>query len=191
MKALSKINEENYQAIVLYCSGTDNVELSDTQKRILDRWREAHHILRKHPRKSVAAKMLQSLYPELSTQQAWLDVESAMRLWNLTEKQDREFLDIWYVNALLKEIENPASPPAVRAKNLQTLGAWLKNLPPVSIDPRLAEKNQVNIVFNVDNRSVNFTEAELLRLKLKDRERLLSSIPSNLDEAQAAEILES
>jgi len=190
-KALAAINEEAYQAITLYYSGVEDVSLSDKQKEILERWRTAHSLLRKYPRPYIAAKMMRSRYPDLSIQQARLDVQYAARLWNVTEKADREFIENWFVDALLKEISNPGASEAVKAKNLQTLGSWLKNLPPVVIDPRLAERNQVNIVFNVDNREVNFTEAELLRLKLPDRERLLSSIPSSIDEAQAAEILES
>lgn len=190
-KSLAQTNEENYQAIALYYSGTTDVELRDDQKAVLDRWRTAHAILRKYPRPYVAAKMLQSRYPEISLAQARVDVQSAARLWNVAEKVDRDFIEGWFVDTLLKEISNPGASEAVRAKNLQTLCAWLKAQPPVEIDPHLMERNQVNIIFQTDNRQVIYSEADILHLKPADREKLLTSMPHNLTEEQAAEILNS
>ena len=190
-KSLAQTNDENYQAITLYYSGTTDVELRDDQKAILERWRTAHAILRKYPRPYVAAKMLQSRYPEISLAQARVDIQSATRLWNVSEKVDRDFIESWFVDTLLKEISNPGASEAVKARNLQTLGAWLKAQPPVEIDPHLVERNQINIVFNTDNRQIVYSEADIMRLKPADRERLLGSMPNSLTEAQAAEILNS
>lgn len=190
-KSLAQTNDENYQAIALYYSGTTDVELREDQKAILERWRTAHAILRKYPRPYVAAKMLQSRYPEISLAQARVDIQSATRLWNVSEKVDRDFIESWFVDTLLKEISNPGASEAVKARNLQTLGAWLKAQPPVEIDPHLVERNQINIVFNTDNRQIVYSEADIMRLKPADRERLLSSMPNSLTEAQAAEILNS
>lgn len=190
-KSLAQTNDENYQAIALYYSGTTDVELRDDQKAILDRWRTAHAILRKYPRPYVAAKMLQSRYPEISLAQARVDIQSATRLWNVSEKVDRDFIESWFVDTLLKEISNPGASEAVKARNLQTLGAWLKAQPPVEIDPHMVERNQINIVFNTDNRQIVYSEADIMRLKPADRERLLGSMPNSLTEAQAAEILNS
>lgn len=190
-KSLAQTNDENYQAIALYYSGTTDVELRDDQKAILERWRTAHAILRKYPRPYVAAKMLQSRYPEISLAQARVDIQSATRLWNVSEKVDRDFIESWFVDTLLKEISNPGASEAVKARNLQTLGAWLKAQPPVEIDPHLVERNQINIVFNTDNRQIVYSEADIMRLKPADRERLLGSMPNSLTEAQAAEILNS
>lgn len=190
-KSLAQTNDENYQAIALYYSGMTDVELRDDQKAILERWRTAHAILRKYPRPYVAAKMLQSRYPEISLAQARVDVQSATRLWNVSEKVDRDFIEGWFVDTLLKEISNPGASEAVKARNMQTLGAWLKAQPPVEIDPHLVERNQINIVFNTDNRRIVYSEADIMRLKPADRERLLGSMPNSLTEAQAAEILNS
>lgn len=190
-KSLAQTNDENYQAIALYYSGTTDVELREDQKAILERWRTAHAILRKYPRPYVAAKMLQSRYPDISLAQARVDIQSATRLWNVSEKVDRDFIESWFVDTLLKEISNPGASEAVKARNLQTLGAWLKAQPPVEIDPHLVERNQINIVFNTDNRQIVYSEADIMRLKPADRERLLGSMPNSLTEAQAAEILNS
>ncbi|MCR5709661.1 MAG: hypothetical protein K6G79_04180 [Bacteroidales bacterium] len=190
-KSLAQTNDENYQAIALYYSGTTDVELREDQKAILERWRTAHAILRKYPRPYVAAKMLQSRYPEISLAQARVDIQSATRLWNVSEKVDRDFIESWFVDTLLKEISNQGASEAVKARNLQTLGAWLKAQPPVEIDPHLVERNQINIVFNTDNRQIVYSEADIMRLKPADRERLLGSMPNSLTEAQAAEILNS
>ena len=61
----------------------------------------------------------------------------------------------------------------------------------MEIDPHLVERNQINIVFNTDNRQIVYSEADIMRLKPADRERLLGSMPNSLTEAQAAEILNS
>lgn len=190
-RSLAQENEDNYQAIALYYSGVTDVELRDDQKAVLDRWRTAHAILRKCPRAYQAAKMLRSRYPDISLAQARVDVQSAARLWNVSEKVDRDFLESWFVDTLLKEISNPGASEAIRAKNLQTLGTWLKSQPPVTIDPHLMERNQVNIIFQTDNRQIVYSEEDILHLKPSDREKLLTSMPHNLTEAQAAEILNS
>lgn len=109
----------------------------------------------------------------------------------MSEKVDRDFLESWFVDTLLREISNPGASEAIRAKNLQTLGTWLKSQPPVNIDPHLMERNQVNIIFQTDNRQIVYSEEDILHLKPADREKLLASMPHNLTEAQAAEILNS
>lgn len=190
-KSLAQENEENYQAIALYYSGATDVELRDDQKAVLERWRTAHAILRKYPRPYVAAKILKSRYPEISLAQARIDIQSTAKLWNVTEKVDRDFLENWFVDTLMKEISNPGASEAVKAKNLQTLGAWFRSKPPVTIDPHLMERNQVNIIFQTDNRQIVYSEADILNLDPANREKLLTSIPHNLTEAQAAEIINS
>jgi len=190
-KSLKETNDETYNAIALHYSGVETTELSDFQKQTLERWRVAHALLRNYPRAHVAARMLQSRFPEISLAQARVDVQSAARLWNAYDKMDREFLENWFVDRLLKEISDPSANEGVRSRNLQTLGSWLKNLPPVTVDPRLLEKNRVNIVFNMDNRQITLTEAEIMKLRPQDRERLIQSVPNTLDESQAADILSS
>ncbi|MDL2297251.1 hypothetical protein LJC37_04770, partial [Bacteroidales bacterium OttesenSCG-928-E04] len=67
---MEQLRESDFEAISLYYSTGESEALTDKQKEILDRLRTAHAILRKYPRKSVAALKLQARYPNISKEQA-------------------------------------------------------------------------------------------------------------------------
>jgi hypothetical protein len=189
--ALAKIQEENFQAIALHYSGAGNTALSEAQKAILDRWRTAHALLHKYPRKQVCINMLRARYEGLSAEQARLDVEAAARLWNMYNKIDREFLEQWFIDRLLKELSDKTCPPAAIAQNLKTLKDYIVSAPPTTVDPRLVEQNNVSITFNIAGNNISFKEAELEKMSEKTRQKLLGAIPHEIGEEQAAEILNS
>lgn len=190
-KSLATIQEENYEAIALYYSGRTDVNLSDAQKKILDRWRTAHTLLQQYPRKQICINMLVAKYPELSHEQARLDVEAAAKLWNMYNKTDREWLEQWFIDRLLKELSDKTCPPAIVAQNLKTLKDYIISAPPTTTDPRLVEKNNVNITFTINNHNISFKESELEKMSDNMRQRLLGAIPHEIGEEQAAEILNS
>lgn len=184
--------EKNYDAIVLHYTGADSsIVLNEEQQRMLDRWRTAHAILRKYPRKHIAAKMLQSRYPGLSIQHALVDVNQAARLWNITDKVDRDFIEGWFIDKILAEITRKDSTPQAIAQNLKTLKDYILAMPQVQADPRLMEKNDIKVVFNVGSQNVQFSEEELTKMPTQLRERILSSMNSTIGEEQAAQIIES
>lgn len=189
--SIERVREEDFEAISQYYTTGQSEALTERQQHILERLRTAHAILRKYPRKSVAALKLRARFPEISREQAFCDLRNACRLWNKYDPVDRDFLEGWFLDWLMKEIANPATSDAARAKNLATLQKYLSQLPPQKIDPKLMEANQIFVQFNINNRHVSIPENVLLKLPLDVRRQLLGSLDDEITEADACQILES
>lgn len=189
--SIERVREEDFEAISQYYTTGQSEALTERQQHILERLRTAHAILRKYPRKSVAALKLRARFPDISREQAFCDLRNACRLWNKYDPVDRDFLEGWFLDWLMKEIANPATSDAARAKNLATLQKYLSQLPPQKIDPKLMETNQIFVQFNINNRHVSIPENVLLKLPLDVRRQLLGSLDDEITEEDACQILES
>ena len=189
--SIERVREEDFEAISQYYTTGQSEALTERQQHILERLRTAHAILRKYPRKSVAALKLRARFPNISREQAFCDLRNACRLWNKYDPVDRDFLEGWFLDWLMKEIANPATSDAARAKNLATLQKYLSQLPPQKIDPKLMEANQIFVQFNINNRHVSIPENVLLKLPLDVRRQLLGSLDDEITEEDACQILES
>ncbi|MDL2313202.1 hypothetical protein LJC68_10050, partial [Bacteroidales bacterium OttesenSCG-928-B11] len=141
--------------------------------------------------KSVAALKLQARYPHISKEQAYADIRNASRLWNKHETVDRDFLEGWFLDWLMQEIANPATSDTARAKNIATLQKYLAQLPPVKIDPKLMESNQIFIQFNFKDTKFSMPENLLQRLPADIRTQLMGNLRNEIDEDTAFEILNS
>ena len=189
--SIERVREEDFEAISQYYTTGQSEALTERQQHILERLRTAHAILRKYPRKSGAALKLLARFPDISREQAFCDLRNACRLWNKYDPVDRDFLEGWFLDWLMKEIANPATSDAARAKNLATLQKYLSQLPPQKIDPKLMEANQIFVQFNINNRHVSIPENVLLKLPLDVRRQLLGSLDDEITEEDACQILES
>ena len=147
--------------------------------------------MRKYPRKSVAALKLQARFPEISREQAYCDIRNACRLWNKYDPVDRDFLEGWFIDWLMREIADPATSDGARAKNLATLQKYLSQLPPQKIDPKLMEANQIFVQVNINNRQVSIPETVLMKLPADIRRQLLGSLDDEITEETACEIINS
>jgi len=189
--SIERIEENDFEAISIYYNTGESKQLTPGQEKILDRMRTAHAILAKYPRKRVAMRKLRLRYPEISERQAMRDISFAMQLWNKYNPIDRDFLEQYFLDKLLAEISDPTAPAVVTSKNLATLEKYLANLPPEKIDPKLMEKNNIYIQFNVNNQKINIPEAVLKSLPADIRNQFVGSINNEITEDTAAEIMKS
>ena len=190
-RSIEQVREDDFSAISEYYSTGESAALTEKQQAILERLRTAHAILRKYPRKSVAVLKLQARYPDVSREQAFVDIRNACRLWNKYDPVDRDFLEGWFLDWLMKEIANPASSDTARAKNMSTLQKYLAQLPPVKIDPKLMESNQIFIQFNVNGKQITFSEELITKLPMELRRQLMDGANGEICEDTACEILNS
>lgn len=190
-KSIERIEQEDFEAISKYYDSGDSELLSEKQVDILDRMRTAHALLSKYPRKRVAMRKLRLRYPEISERQAMRDISFAMQLWNKYNPIDRDFLEQYFLDKLLAEISDPSAPAVVTSKNLATLEKYLSNLPPEKMNPKLMEKNNIYIQFNVNNQKINVPEAVLKNLPADIRNQFLGSINNEITEDIAAQIMKS
>jgi len=190
-RSIDTLREDDFAAISQYYSTGESAALSEKQQEILERLRTAHAILRKYPRKSVAVLKLQARFPGLSREQAFVDVRNACRLWNKYDPIDREFLEGWFLDWLMKEIANPAVSDTAKAKNLSTLQKYLALHPPVQIDPRLMESNQIFIQFNVNGKQIALSEDLIAKLPAELRRQFMDGMNGEICEDTAFEIINS
>ena len=189
--SIEQKREDDFQAITEYFTTGTSTALTEQQQRILERMRTAHSILRRYPRKSVAVLKLQARFPEISKEQAYCDIRNACRLWNKYDPVDRDFLEGWFLDWLMREIADPATSDGARAKNLATLQKFLSQLPPQKIDPKLMEANQIFVQFNINNKQVSIPESVLMKLPADIRRQLLGSLDDEITEETAYEIINS
>ena len=189
--SIEQKREDDFQAITEYFTTGTSTALTEQQQRILERLRTAHAVMRKYPRKSVAALKLQACFPEISREQAYCDIRNACRLWNKYDPVDRDFLEGWFIDWLMREIADPATSDGARAKNLATLQKYLSQLPPQKIDPKLMEANQIFVQFNINNKQVSIPETVLMKLPADIRRQLLGSLDDEITEETAYEIINS
>ena len=97
--SIEQIRENDFEAISEYYTTGNSSTLTEQQQRILERLRTAHAVMRKYPRKSVAALKLQARFPEISREQAYCDIRNACRLWNKYDPVDRDFLEGWFLDS--------------------------------------------------------------------------------------------
>jgi hypothetical protein len=189
--SIEKIRESDFEAICEYYTTGGSASLTERQQRVLERLRTAHAVMRKYPRKSVAALKLQARFPEISREQAYCDIRNACRLWNKYDPVDRDFLEGWFLDWLMREIADPATSDNARAKDLATLQKFLSQLPPQKIDPKLMESNQIYVQFNINNRNVAIPESVLMKLPADIRRQLLGSLDDEITEEAASQIINS
>ena len=189
--SIEKIRESDFEAICEYYTTGGSASLTERQQRVLERLRTAHAVMRKYPRKSVAALKLQARFPEISREQAYCDIRNACRLWNKYDPVDRDFLEGWFLDWLMREIADPATSDNARAKDLATLQKFLSQLPPQKIDPKLMESNQIYVQFNINNRNVAIPESVLMKLPTDIRRQLLGSLDDEITEEAASQIINS
>lgn len=187
-KSIMQIASDNYDQIIQYCLSNKEAELNDQQRLIVDRWRTAYDILRNTPVKYNAIKKLRLLYP-ISENQAAADVECAMKMWSFNNKYHKDFLDAFFINGLLKGIQEFKDEMAI-AKMYANLQKYLKDMPANELDPRHMEKNNVYIQFNINNSQlINIPQNELNKLPQDKLQELFEGIPHEIKEAEAIEIM--
>ena len=113
--SIEQIRENDFEAISEYYTTGSSTALTEQQQRILERLRTAHAVMRKYPRKSVAALKLQARFPEISREQAYCDIRNACRLWNKYDPVDRDFLEGWTPSEIARHL-NAAGVPGVHGK---------------------------------------------------------------------------
>jgi hypothetical protein len=182
---------DDFSAISQYYTSGKSDELPDYQKEILDRWRSANKILMKFPKKSIAARRLQALYPNITIRQAQIDIDNACKFWNLVDPADKGFLQRWLIDFLSNKMGSNSIPEAIKAKYAATFEKLVSSIEEAKLDPKLMEKNNIYIQLNVNNNNINLTEKEIQALPRNIRAKILTLGSGEINEDEAIEIMNS
>ena len=181
--------ESDFESISLAVMQGRTDALTAEQQRMLDFTRDAYRIVCEYPNKSVAVKTMRELHPELTERTALNYVNYGIRIWNPGNQLERDFLNTVFLTALLKEIHDPGSDAASRAKNLATLQRYISDMPQDPMDPSMMEKHTINIQLNINGSTITVPADKWA--KIKENKIIAAALEQEISETQAAEIMES
>jgi len=187
------LEDKHHELIKSAILNPDDNLLPDYLKVELERTIQASKLLDKNPVQKHAVAILMQKYPDISRSQAYEDCRRAMRIFNSIHTFDYE----WWHHWLLQDITDMIT----KAKNNNDLKAWgvgHKNLlaalgekPESQIDPKLIEKQTINIAISVNNQIVNIDYNKLQSLPPDLRKLITDQLNEEITEDQAIEIMNS
>jgi hypothetical protein len=188
--SIENIADKDFEEISNYYVSGSSEKLSEAQQLMLNRWRAAANILKKFPQKSIAARKLALLF-QISTRQAQIDIDNATKFWNLVNPTDKAFLQQWLIDFLWTKLSAKSVSEQTKAKYSATLERLISNIETEKLDPKLMEKNTVNIQFNVQNNQISLSEDDLKHIPESLKRKILALTTSEITEDNATEIMNS
>lgn len=189
-KSLESVSDANFEVVREYINTGNSRALDEEHKRMLDICVFCYGLLRDFPQRNVCIRKLMAAKNMPFTTAARY-VDFTRQTWGNYVDYRREFLEVFFLEKLMAEIASPDASEAVRAKNLATLQKYLDNRPADNIDPKLMEKNTVNIQVNLGTKSFVLNQAMLAALPVAVRQQILAAIDDTVDDAGAEALLES
>ena len=188
------ITEIDFETVKHYINTGESQAMNERRKELLAVCLDAYGVLAQCPARVPAVRRLMALEEgkgrTLSFRQAARLVDFTRSTWGDYMGTSREFLDAYLCNMLMRKIADPGLDEDYRCRYAALLQRHVAAMPPEKLDPRLVEKNTVNLTLTVNAHSVTLTEKELLKLPQALKEKLLDSAAGELTEDAAAEILE-
>lgn len=189
-KSFDSVLDANFEVVREYINTGNSKALSDEHKRMLDICLFCYGLMRDFPQRNVCIrKLMAKMNLPFSTAARYIDF--TRQTWGSYVDYKREFLEVFFLEKIMGEITKSNVSDAVRAKNLSTLEKYIANRPAENIDPKLMEKNVVNIQVNVGTKSFVLNQQMLAGMPLEVRQQILAAIDDTVDDAGAVEMLES
>lgn len=189
-KSLESIQDANFDVVREYLHTGKSSALNEEHKKMLDICVYCYGLLRDYPQRNVCIRTLMAT-KGLPYTTAARYVDFTRQTWGDYVDYRREFLEVFFLEKLMAEIASPDASEAVRSKNLATLQKFLDNRPADNIDPKLMEKNVVNIQVNLGTKSFVLNQSMLAALPVEVRQQILAAIDDSIDDAGAVALLES
>lgn len=189
-KSLQSVNDLNFEVVREYLNGGISTALSDEHKRMLDICLDCYALLKKYPQRNICIRRLM-IQQKLSYNTAVKYVDFARNNWGSYVDLRRDFLETFFLEKLLEEISDSDASEASRAKNLATLQRHLESMPEQKVDPKLMEKNTVNLQININGRMILLPEKLLDRIPMDVRQDFLSALSGEVDDDTSVKLLES
>ena len=187
------IAEIDFDVVRHYVNTGESAALTDHRKELLAVCVDAYGILAQCPARMPAVNRLRVLEQgkgrELSLSQASRVIDFARHTWGDYMGTSREFLDSYLCNLLMQKIADPNLDEDSRIRYTSLMQKHIAAMPAERLDPRLVEKNTINLSLTINAQNVNLTEQELAQLPQSLKEKLLQCGRREMTEEGAAEIL--
>lgn len=178
----------NFAVVRDYINTGRSEALHEEHKQMLDTCVTAYGLLKKFPFRNVCIRKLMAL-KKMSYTTAAEYIDFTRQTWGDYLGVSREFLEVYFLQRLITEIENPGADESAKAKNFATLQKFIEHQPTERIDPHLMEANTINIQVNLGTRSFNLNEKVLAALPQAVRQQILAAIDDTIDDEGAVAML--
>ena len=193
--ALENLPSEIIKAHIL---DPENSPLPPDYQDMLNRAISLTKLLDKHPIAKNAIKYHRTIYPDISQNTAYTDLNLARKLFNNYQNFDYDFWLSWSLNDITTNIEkcrstNLSSDRKIIAMEHANLSRIIGKRPEELIDPLRNEKHSFYIMVNVGNQSVKLDLNTLHKLPLNTVQDLTRALlaENEIDDQGAAEIMNS
>lgn len=178
----------NFEVVREYINTGRSEAMHEEHQRMLDTCITAYGLLKKFPFRNVCIRKLMALKQMPYTTAAEY-VDFTRQTWGDYLGIKREFLEIYFLQRLISEIEKPGADEGAKAKNFATLQKFIEHQPAERIDPHLMEANTINIQVNLGTKSFTLNEKVLATLPQPVRQQILAAIDDSVDDAGAEALL--
>lgn len=187
------LEDKDYEIIKAAMLDRDRSTLDPRLQEKLERVVSAGKILDRYPIRKHAVAMLQAKYPGLSLTVAYEDIKIAMRVFNSLHTFDFDWWRDWLINNIVEQIQASKA-----AGDLKSWAAGNANLmkaigekPLDELDPKLTEKHQFIILIQNNKKETTINLDSMDKLPSSARKEISDSLITDIDEADAEEILNS
>lgn len=178
----------NLEVVREYINTGHSAAMHEEHKAMLETCLVAYGLLRKFPFRNVCIRKLMAL-KKMSYSTAAEYVDFTRQTWGDYLGIKREFLEVYFLQRIITEIERPGADESARAKNFATLQKYIEKQPADSIDPHAFDARTVNIQVNLGSRSFYLDEKVLAALPPAVRQQILNAIDDSVDDNGAAALL--
>jgi hypothetical protein len=187
------LEDKDYEIIKAAMLDRDNTSLDPRQQEKLERVVSAAKILDRYPIRKHAVAMLQAKYPGLGLTAAYEDIKLAMRIFNSLHTFDYDWWRDWLINNIVEQIQASKA-----AGDLKSWAAGNANLmkaigekPIEELDPKLTEKHQFIILIQNNQKETTINLDTINKIPVSARKEITDSLITDINEAEAEEILNS
>lgn len=163
------LEDTSYELIKAHILNPDSSPLTEEHQELLDRVISVAKILDKNPIQKQAIAIHTAKNPDISKNQAWKDIQMAIRLFNSIHTFDFDFWQTWLINDIVRNIErcrNNGTPQAYRVIAMEhaNLIKALGERPEELEDPRRTEKHAFYVLVQNNNTTVKIDMNNLEKL---------------------------
>lgn len=193
--AKKALEDYRYELIKAHFIDPANSPLPEEEQHLLNRVLSIARVMDRYPIQKNAVAVHMQKYKDISRSQAYEDCRLSMRLFNTIHSFDYDWWRNWLIEDIVRNIE-ACKKLKSDAKALRAWGLAHANLlkalgekPVKELDPKLVEAHQFIIPIVVNNNTYNFDLMKFLDLPDKVRKQVADALITDIDEAQAEEIM--
>lgn len=182
---------DSYARIYEWVMNRDSVYISESDKKIYERWDFCDNMLRKYAKQRDVEQMMQSKFPNISIAQIRRDIENTRRLFNSISSINKEYEKLFLIEDIKETILE-----CKRTGNLNARTKAQKNLYLVlgldktdEIDLSKLENHEYYLTIGTKESILKIDLMNIHEMPLTARKRISDVIESEITEADAMKIL--